>query len=276
VIGILLGQCACGGARMRAPDRRAFYVRDATAFTTRTGDRAWLDRLVGGRWVSDVIPYGVAQLLATPAGADTLAGWIDGLHRAGARVIVPIGGTDRLHALASWLATHPATWIDGLVTEFEYWNQADRAGALEDMLALVRAMRAQALDWQPRGHPVLVAAYLGYPTAAEAIQIAAAVDAVFLNYSVRAPAAAWSYDHGGEDASPQRFAWFACAGRDIWPIFYAAGEVDMAAALTASGLTAAEHQFRADMAAAPQPCAYRITGFAYFTLEALRAPAAWR
>ena len=56
---------------------------------------------------------------------------------------------------------------------------------------------------------------------------------------------------------------------EVWPIFYATGEVDMAAALRASGIDAAEARFRDDLAADPELGDQHVTGFVYFTLDAM-------
>jgi hypothetical protein len=69
-----------------------------------------------------------------------------------------------------------------------------------------------------------------------------------------------------------RFGWFARRGVAVWPIFYARGEVSMGEALRAHGLAAAEARFHADLAADPELSAFRVAGFAYFTLEALPDP----
>jgi hypothetical protein len=81
----------------------------------------------------------------------------------------------------------------------------------------------------------------------------------------------------GHDAiEPERRALVEQRAELARPIFHAAGEVDMGPALRTAGVAAAEARFVADMTAAPAPCPSRITGFAYFTLEALRDPRAWQ
>jgi hypothetical protein len=177
-----------------------------------------------------------------------------------------------VRALARLVEEHPRVWFDGLVTEHEYWNRVDRAAALDELLALLATMRAQAAAWTVDGRSPAIGAYLGYPTAAEARRLAAAVDFVFLDYSVRTPARAWHHVHGRGGPLRERFAWFARAGVDVWPIFYAAGEVDMQPALRAEGLAGAEARFREDLAADAELGERRVTGFVYFTVEALPDP----
>lgn len=235
-----------------------------------------LAQLVADRRVTDVIPYGIGSMLTTPSGRDALARWIGDLHRLGARVVVPIAGSSRLHGLRALIDQHPTLWLDGLVTEYEYWNRADRAPAFDELMALVAAMRAHAAVWQRGGHPVSIGAYLGYPTAREAARIAAVVDAVYLDYTVRDPAVAWGHVRTGGGPLPRRLGWFACAGVEVWPIFYAAGEVHMGTALRTRGVGAAEARFLADMAQDHRPCPYRVAGFAYFTIEALSEGQAWQ
>ena len=131
------------------------------------------------------------------------------------------------------------------------------------ILVLVDDMRTTSRRWQ-RGHggPPPIGVYLGSPTIAEAARLASAIDFAFLDYSVRTPVGAWAR---GRD----RFAWFAQAGVQTWPIFYATGEVDMRAALVAGGPQRAEGQFAADLAADAEYSGLEIAGFVYFTFEAM-------
>ncbi len=255
-----------------APARRAMYVRDAALLTTTPPSRARLDRLLDHKQVTDVIPYNLGPLLATVNEREGVAMWIDELHRHGGRVIVPIAGHDRLRALDTMLAEHPTTWIDGMITEVEFWNRADRVIGFEEMMALVADMRIQAALWRHGGRVMPVGAYLGYPTQAEAARLATAIDFAYLDYSVTSPGRAWGWVHGTGGPLRLRFGWLASAGVEVWPIFYAAGEVDMAPALRADGTNAAELRFRTDLARDRELGKLAVTGFAYFTFEAMPDP----
>ncbi|MEO7092433.1 MAG: hypothetical protein ABI175_04225 [Polyangiales bacterium] len=268
---IAFAACLSGEARA-APARRGMYVRDAVLLTATPPSRARLDRLLDQRSVTEVIPYNLGPMLATIAQREGLALWIDELHRHGARVIVPVAGHDRLRALATLFAEHPATWIDGMVTEVEFWNRSDRAIAFEELIALVADMRISATVWQHGGKKMPIGVYLGYPDQAESARLAAAIDFAYADYSVDAPARAWSWVHAKGGPLRQRFAWLASAGVDVWPIFYAAGEVDMVAALRADGTGAAEARFRADLVADPDFGRLVTAGFVYFTFEAMPDP----
>ena len=248
------------------------YVRDAVLLTSTPPSRARLDRLLDQKSVTEVIPYNLGPLLATIPQREGLALWIDELHRHGARVIVPIAGHDRLRALATMLSEHPATWIDGMITEVEFWNRPDRAIAFEELIALVADMRISATLWQHGGKAMPIGVYLGYPDQSESARLAAAIDFAYVDYSVDAPARAWSWVRGTTDSLRQRFGWLANAGVEMWPIFYAAGEVDMLAALRADGTGAAEARFRADLAADPELGRLAAAGFVYFTFEAMPDP----
>jgi len=268
---IAFAACLTGEAKA-APARRGMYVRDAVLLTSTPPSRARLDRLLEARSVTDVIPYNLGPLLATAVQREGVALWIDELHRHGARVIVPVAGTDRLRDLASLFAEHPATWIDGMVTELEFWNRDDRTIAFEEMLALVGAMRTAAKKWPHAGRAMPIGAYLGYPDQMEAARLAMAIDFAYVDYSVDSPARAWSWVHAKGGPLRQRFAWLAAAGVDVWPIFYAAGEVDMSIALKTDGTGAAEARFRADLLADPDYGKLAPTGFVYFTFEAMPDP----
>lgn len=278
LIVALLALAACHGCDSvnapRPPDElpRAMYVRDAAGLLGPEGGRAHLSDLVAAGRVADVVPYGAGPLLATVEGRVTLAGWIDELHRRGGHVIVPIAGAERLAELDRLIAEHPVIWIDGLVSEYEFWNRADRAVALDELLGLLQAMRARGARWPQPIAPLRVGAYLGYPTAAEATRLAAALDFVFLDYTVAAPELAWGHVHATGGPLRDRFAWFASVGVEVWPIFYATGEVDMRAALRSRGTSAAEARFRADLAADPDYSGLAVAGFAYFTVEAMPDP----
>lgn len=267
-LAALFALVACASHRA-APSRRAAYIDDVSAVVSNAEARARLVYAVAQQRVTDVIPYKMAAMLYRPETRTALARWIDELHRRGIRVIAPIAGRDRMDALAVLTREHPATWFDGMVTEFEFWNRIDRRAALEEMLDLLVAMRARAAHAARAGHPVRVGAYLGYPTVDEARRLASAVDFVYLNYSVTSPALAWS--HVRRDGGPlrSRFGWFSRAGVEVWPIFYATGEVDMAATLRASGIDAAEARFRQDLAADSELGDQHVTGFVYFTLDAM-------
>jgi len=277
---ILIAACDRGGGRgsARPPGepaplvRRAVYVRDLGGLLANDAERSRLDRLVRERRVTDVIPYGMGPLLATDGGRATLAAWIDEVHRGGGRVVAPVAGADRLDGLVRLRADHASAALDGLITEHEFWNRPDRAAALDELLALLAAMRRVAPALGPGGRGIPIGAYLGYPTAAEAAELAAAVDFVFLDYSVRSPAGAWRHVHARGGALRRRFGWFAAAGVAVWPIFYAAGEVDMRRALVAGGVGEAERRFQADLAGDAEQAGRRVAGFAYFTVEALPEP----
>jgi hypothetical protein len=260
----LLAFAAClSGEAHAAPARRAMYVQDAPHLTP--ADRARLDRLLDRQAITDVIPYNLAPWLDTIDHRSLAAAWIDDLHHHGARVIIPIAGHDRLRSFDILLAEHPHTWVDGMVSELEYWNRpdAERAAAFDELTSLVSDMRLQAVRWQHGpGGDLPVGVYLGSPTLPEAVELASSIDFAFLDYSVRTPVGAWSR---GRD----RFAWFAEAGVHAWPIFYATGEVDMRPTLAAAGPRAAEQQFESDLAGDPEYGALEVGGFVYFTFEAM-------
>ena len=266
-LAALLLLAACAGHRVIS-SRRAAYLGDAVVASS-VEARARLVAVAGKQRITDVIPYKMAALLHSSATRAALAGWIDELHHHGIHVIAPVGGRDRIDALAVLIREHPATWLDGMVTELEFWNRANRPTAFADMLDLLGAMRALAGHAGRAGHPARVGAYLGYPTADEARQLAPAVDFVYLDYSVTSPALAWSHVRRGSGPLRTRFAWFSRAGVEVWPIFYATGEVDMAPALRSSGIDDVEAQFRKDLAADPELGDQHVTGFVYFTLDAL-------
>jgi len=268
---VVFAACLNGEVRA-APARRGMYVRDAQLLTTTPPSRDRLDRLLDKKQVSEVIPYNLGPLLVSANEREGVALWIDELHRHGARVIVPVAGHDRLRALDAMLAEHPHTWIDGMVTEVEFWNRPDRTIAFKELIALLADMRIQAALWQHGGRAMPVGVYLGYPTQVEAARLAAAIDFAYLDYSVTTPARAWGWVHATGGPLRQRFGWFASAGVEVWPIFYAAGEVDMAPALRADGTGAAEARFRADLAADPDFGKLATAGFVYFTFEAMPDP----
>jgi hypothetical protein len=246
-----LALVACKHSLTYTPTR-AVYISDPSPLLAANADR-FAGELAAHK-ISVVIAYKLGPLLGDPR----LAGWIDALHVRGFRVLAPVASVHGLDELARFVGDHPTTWFDGLVTEYEFWNRKDdRDAAFAEMLALLKAMRAGEPAWS-RGHPANVGAYLGYPTADEARQLAAAIDFAFLDYPVRQPAGA--FQHVGRIHYAER--WAAFANIPEWPIFYARGEVDMHAALASGGLDAAESQFIGD--ANPLP-----TGFVYFTWEAL-------
>jgi len=279
LLAIVTTAVACLSCGVNAPQTpttealpRGMYVRDVAALIAQPAARERLAELVTAGLVTEVIPYGAGPMLATAEGRTTLSGWIDELHRRGADVNLPIAGEDRLVALDQLLREHPVVWIDGLVTEDEYWNRGDRAAGLDQLLALLASMRSHAAGWNHPGPATRIGAYLGYPTAAEAARLAPALDFVYLDYSVGSPERAWRHVHGSGGPLRDRFAWFASAGVEAWPIFYAAGEVDMAPSLRANGTSAAEARFRADLAADPEYSQLSVTGFVYFTIEAMPDP----
>ncbi|MBL9016002.1 MAG: hypothetical protein JNL83_17575 [Myxococcales bacterium] len=273
VLTLVIVAVACLPADVRAaPVRRAMYVQNAGALLATPATRDRLNAWIVRRRITDVIPYGLGPVLGTVADRARTAAWIDELHRHGARVIAPIAGHDRLRAVDQMLAENPRTWLDGLVTELEFWNRPDRAIAFEELVALIADMRIQAALWLHGGKAMPVGAYLGYPTQTEAVRVAAAIDFAYLDYSVRSPAGAWAHVHATGGPLRQRFAWLAAAGVELWPIFYATGEVDMATALRGRGTSAAEAQFRADLAADPELGKSGVTGFVYFTFEAMPEP----
>lgn len=241
---------ACGGSPAAVPHRAAYLGRPLDLDVT----------TLSAHQISTVIPYGLGPELATPARRAVLAGWFAELRARRIRVIAPIAGSTRLRELRLLLHEHPNVELDGLVTELEYWNRSDREAAFEELLALVREMRAMRV---PR-----IGVYLGYPTAAETARLAPRIDFVFLNYSVRDPAAAYTHRHPRGGALRDRLQRFA--GRvAIWPIFYARGEVEMGEALRTRGLAAAEARFTAELAADPEVTGGGVAGFVYFTLDAL-------
>lgn len=272
-LALLLMACRCAPVAAPVADEataRIVYVRDGAALIASPAARAALLERIGQHQLGAVAPYNLGPLLIDARGRAQVAAWIDELHRAGAQVVVPVAGADRVVALTTMIGEHPGVYLDGAVTELEYWNRADRAPALAELLALIDTLRARAPALAP-GHELQVGAYLGYPTAAEAATLAARLDRVFLDYSVASPTGAWAHVHPKGGPLRDRFAWFAEAGVEVWPIFYAAGEVDMAAALRLDGLDGVERQFRAELAADPAYGQLAIAGFAYFTLEALPA-----
>jgi hypothetical protein len=258
---------ACATTRPPESAHRAVYVKDAATLLASASERARLDGAIRDRHVTEVVPYGVGAMLATPELRAQLDAWIVQLHTEGAQVIVPVASADRLAALIAFVAEYPAARLDGLVTEFEFWNRTDRGPALDELVALLDAMRNQHAAWA-RG-PGRVGAYLGYPTADEAERIAGAVDFVFLDYAVTTPERAWAHVRGTSNSLRERFGWFATTGVKVWPIFYAAGEVDMQASLQVEGAGVAEQHFTSDLAHDPQLGATKVAGFVYFTFEAL-------
>ncbi len=275
-LAVMLFACRCAPVVTPAPDRatpRTAYVQDGAALIASPDARAALVERIAGHQLSGVAPYQLAPLLVDAQGRTRIAGWIDEVHRAGAQVIVPVAGRDRIAALARVVAEHPGTWIDGVVTELEYWNQPDRATGLTALVELLDALIAAGPALAP-GRTLRIGAYLGYPTAPEAAELATRLDFVHLDYSVASPRDAWPHVHAKGGPLRERYAWFAQAGVEVWPIFYATGEVDMAASLTTLGLAGVEARFRADLAADPAYGQLAATGFAYFTLEAV-PPSAW-
>lgn len=261
-----LGIFAIGCRESQAnPGRRAMYVQDPAALMVRGAAHDRLIALLDSRAVTDVVPYGLGPLLENAGGRIIVAMWIDDLHARGARVIAPIAGTNRLVALDALFHEHPGSYLDGVITELEFWNGDDRAASFATMLALIGEMRTRVATWGNRA--LRVGAYLGYPTTAEATQLAAVLDFVFLNYSVTAPERAWSKSHAASGSMRSRYAAFASIER--WPIFYATGEVDMRAALKSRGIAAAERTFLSAVAADPQLSRFPPAGFAYFTFEAM-------
>ena len=212
---------------------------------------AALVRFVRANAIDRVVFYGLGRVLGAERSEARFAALVRDLRAAGVSTIgAPIAAASRVDAVVAYDRGHPEARIDLIVTELEYWHDCAGEGVracfapMDELLATMR-ITADREDLQ-------VGAYLGYPTAAEARRIAARVDFVFLNYAVRAPGP-WRRERLRD-----------LAGVEIWPIFYARGEVDMYAWLAAHGLDAAEAAFLAD---AELP----IGGFQYFSYEAMPA-----
>jgi hypothetical protein len=242
---------------------RAVYVLDTHAVLARSAQRAELAAQWKRLRIRQVALYGLG--VAIERDEDALVDWLISLRRDGIGLIAPVAGMDRLPVLTALLRRHPELKVDTLVTEFEFWNRSDRDRAFTDFQALVKAMRTTC-EGRCR-----VGVYLGHPSADEAAWIAAAADVVYLDYSVASPARAWSHVHGRGGPLRERFLRLASAGVEVWPIFYARGEVDMAAALRRDGLDAAEARFLADARADADGRRWldRIGGFMYFGADAL-------
>ena len=133
-IAVLVFACRCAPVAAPTPAApaiaRTAYVRDGAALIASPDARAALVDRLAHRQLRGVAPYQLSPLLVDAGGRTRLAAWIDEVHRAGGQVIVPVAGIDRVGALARVVAEHPGTWIDGAVTEVEYWNQTDRADEL--------------------------------------------------------------------------------------------------------------------------------------------------
>jgi hypothetical protein len=267
---IICASCAAKSGSIDKPAaeppvrERAVYVLDASNALSVAADRVQIERLAARARIRQVVLYGLGPAIVEREAE--LAAWLGELRRAGIMLIAPIGGIDRLPVIAAFEARHPAVVFDAIVTEHEFWNAEGRAAAFDDFRALVTAMRKMRSEAALQGRRLRVGAYLGYPSEDEAAWITSAVDFVYLDYSVSSPARAWRHVHGRGGALRERFVRFAAAGVDVWPIFYARGEVDMAAALRADGLEAAEARFLADLEADPEarPLAARLRGFVYF------------
>lgn len=253
-------------ARVQTP--RAVYVADTPTLIADPTARARLTAAIAAHTYTEVIPYKLGALLGSVTSRAALAGWIEEIQGAGGAVTAPIAGRDRIDAIAK-LVAEQAVHLDGLVTELEFWNRDDRTVAFAEMLALLDAMRAHTTDWAAPRKPLTISAYLGYPSAGEAAQLAGRVDRVLLNYSVRSPAEAWSSGSRRMVSLRRRFETFARLGVAIWPIFYSTGEVDMRATLRAKGTAASEAAFRDGLATQPDLASTAIPGFAYFTFEAM-------
>ncbi len=272
VWAIVVSACSTGmggdvaSARVQTP--RAAYVADTPTLIADPTARARLTAAIAAHTYTEVIPYKLGALLGSVTSRAALAGWIEEIQDAGGAVTVPIAGTDRIDAVAK-LVAEQSIHLDGLVTELEFWNRDDRTVAFAEMLALLDAMRAHTVDWGSPRKPLVISAYLGYPSAAEAAQLAARVDRVLLNYSVRSPADPWSSKTRRMLVLRRRFEMFAGLDVAIWPIFYSTGEVDMRATLRAKGTVAVEAAFRDGLATQPDLAKTAVPGFAYFTLEAM-------
>jgi len=265
--------------------RRGLYIADTPALLGDETGAPALIRFARRDAIDRIVFYGLGTVFATPALETRLAALIVELRAAGVTAIgAPIAAASRVDEVLAYDRRHPEARFDLLVTELEYWNRCDRpateaASVVRDCFApmdeLLAAMRAAAAAEAARGAPVRVGAYLGYPTAAEARRIAARADHVLLNYAVTTPSRPHVHVHPRGGPSRQRLRWLADAGLEVWPIFYARGEVDMAGWLARHGLAAAEAAFRDDVAADPDLADVRIGGFQYFPYEALRevAPA---
>jgi hypothetical protein len=256
---------ACTPYAVAEPTRRAMYVQNPTALTSDRAARKRLYAQLESRAVCDIVPYGLGPLLETAAGRTILAALLDDLHAHGARVIAPIASIRRLASFDDLFREHPAVFVDGVITESEYWNASDRTAAFDTFTALLAEMRGRTSTWNNRA--LQVGAYLGYPTATEAAAIATQVDFVYLNYAVSSPDHAWTKTFATRGSLRARYAAFTQVER--WPIFYATGEVDMRASLKTRGLAAAERTFTSAVAADPELSRYAPTGFAYFTFETM-------
>lgn len=255
-------------ASARAQTPRAVYVADTPTLIADPAARARLTAAIATNTYTEVIPYKLGPLLGSVTSRAALAGWIMEIQGAGGAVTAPIAGTDRIEAIAK-LVAEQSVHLDGLITELEFWNRDDRAVAFAEMLALLDAMRAHTTDWAAPRKPLIITAYLGYPSADEAAQLAGRVDRVLLNYSVRSPTDPWSSGSRRMVSLRRRFETFARLGVPIWPIFYSTGEVDMQTTLRAKGIVATEAAFRDGLASHPDLARTPLPGFAYFTFEAM-------
>ncbi len=269
VLVAALAVVACQPARDGSrTTRRAVYVKDGASLLAEGPASTRLDRAITAGTVTDVIPYGLGPVLATRDGRARVARWVREVRRRGTRVIVPIAGRDRVASLSRMIAEEPGVGFDGMVTELEYWNRPDRERALAELIALLADMRDAATEWGRAPDRVPVGAYLGYPTPEEARKIAGHVDFVFLDYAIPDVGRAWTHVRGTTPLR-DRFAWFASAGVAVWPILYAAGEVDMRASLARRGLPSVEAEFRIGLRNQRSIDERQLAGFVYFPLESL-------
>jgi hypothetical protein len=294
VAGVAVVDCGGIAPRVRQPGRvepqpvesgyhRGLYVTDATALVRDQRKQDAFLALVRAHRIDHLVLYGLGPVLQGEEAAG-LSHLIRRVREEAAvrSVAAPVTGEERLRMLLAYGQAHPEGAFDAVVTELEYWNRCqERSGALEGaqteradcfpaFLSLLKQMRVAAETEHARGRSLRVGAYLGYPNAAEVREIAAQVDYVLLNYHVRTPEAAWG--HVRTDTGPlrDRFRAFLDAGVQVWPIFYARGEVDMSPWLNEHGLRAAEDvfltQMEAELGAASR---HSLGGFQYFADDVL-------
>lgn len=263
--------------------RRGLYVADATVLS-QSSRRAALIDYVAAHHMDQLVLYNMGPMLRDDAGRELLSALILDLRKASARsVAAPIADKDRLQEVQRFEERHPEARFDAWVTENEYWNRCQEGAAttelvreecFSDFLGLVQAMREAALLRASSGSRPRIGAYLGYPTNAEIKQLSGVIDFVFLNYSVDSPKRAWKASHPRGGSLRGRFLSFAESGLEIWPIFYARGEGNMASWLRKYGLLAAEQAFVLGAAADPafENARSKLMGFQYFADDALMAP----
>lgn len=251
---VFIAACVC--ACSHAPTgRRALYVSDVAPVLHDDADLLGYARRAG---IDRLALYGLERTLDDPAAAAELARFLARARAAGIRwIAAPVAEARNVDAIEAFVRAHPGAWFDALVTEREYWHEpGERAAAFAAFAAVLARMRAFADVERARGRRVEVGAYLGYPTRDEVAAIAAAVDFVWLNYSVPEPRGDWR---------AERLRWLRDAGVPTWPIFYSRGDTHMAAWLAEHGLVAAERAFLRTTGRAG------IAGFVYFAYPSIAA-----